>query len=143
MRRHTFIPGGDDSTYGERDTWCQHGEGRESGPCGNPPKWVGHVQPRVIRGVVRWYKDAKNAGLAKVARDRKSGYQIEAIKVKAPRWCARKGCPMRIPDGVFCARVSDGTTKQVGTNRSVPVTHDYHFGCVPKGAKYLVRFFEA
>lgn len=36
MTEHTFEPGGDDSTYGPRGSWCQHGEGSEEGPCGKP-----------------------------------------------------------------------------------------------------------
>ena len=36
MPGHSFVAGGDDSTYGPRGTWCQHGEGSEEGPCGKP-----------------------------------------------------------------------------------------------------------
>ena len=30
MPGHSFVAGGDDSTYGPRGTWCQHGEGSEA-----------------------------------------------------------------------------------------------------------------
>lgn len=114
---------------------------------GGRPVGYSH-RPRQIRGVTAYYRDARNKGLAKVAKDRKTGYKIEKIVARAPRPCAKgKKCIDEfgiIGPTTAYARISDGTTRPMGgggVQRHIPVTADYHFECVPEGAKYLVRFF--
>jgi len=81
--------------------------------------------------------DAK--GRPKVARDRKSEFRMERITAGVARDC-RANCGYLIVKGERFARLTHpGLTKRIG-RRNLLDPVDYHFDCVPEGAKPLVRF---
>lgn len=94
-------------------------------------------KPRVIRRVSKFDRH----GLAKIARDRKSHFQIERIKARDPRKCNYYNCPndQTIASGTEYAKVTWPNPRRMGS-KLVPETKDYHFGCVPYEARPLVRF---
>ena len=93
-------------------------------------------KPRVIRKVVRLGQDRK----PKVVRDIKAKITMERVRAMAPRKCTRRGCKNPIKTGEKYAKVDVGE-KQYFQGRAFPVIKDYHFGCVPYEARFLMRFF--
>lgn len=97
-------------------------------------------KPRVIRGVIARYRDAKHKGQPKIARDRKTGIDMERVVARDSRRCARR-CARMIGAGTAYAKVTDyNTPGPFIAGRRITPKQDYHFECVPPEAKPLVRF---
>jgi hypothetical protein len=94
---------------------------------------------RIIRRVVKTDKK----GRPKVARDRKTGIDMERVTARTQQPCARGiHCPHGglIFGGTEYAKVSDMNKARRMGGAFIPDVKDYHFECVPPEARPLVRF---
>lgn len=97
-------------------------------------------RPRVIRRVVRLHKAGSLKGRPKIARDRRALYSIEQIRAGVGKACFGT-CGEEIEKGTYFARVVGPDDRRLLGRRAIPDPKDYHFACVPKPARPLVRFF--
>lgn len=97
-------------------------------------------RPRVIRRVIRLHKAGSLKGRPKVAMDRRSRYFIEQVKAGVDRACYGN-CGTEIWKGDYFARVVNPVDRRFIGRQVILEPKDYHFACVPKPARPLVRFF--
>lgn len=95
-------------------------------------------RPRVIRRVIKRTKD----GRPKIAMDRRNSIRLERVVAQKPHYCKSRACSLNGSALIFAgsqyAAVSWGQQIYRGGG-SYPVSHKYHFECVPQDAQPLVR----
>jgi hypothetical protein len=102
-------------------------------------------QPRIIRKVVRTHKVGPRKGKPKVARDYKTEVDMERVQSMVDRVCESRDCPapgQMININEPYALVIERTvrTGPFINGTKLPRVRCFHFDCVPKHTRPLVRF---
>jgi len=99
-------------------------------------------KPRVIRKVVRFYKNAFDEGRPKVARDYRIEHDMERVVARSARLCRNPTCFDYIEAGQPYAKVINRArpTGPIIKGKRLAESVDYHFTCVPEKVRPLVRF---